>query len=138
MQDLLAVCGESARAVGHEPLALRDAYCLTEIRLTGLAELALATFRGIERNHMITGRNTGDARADLFDDTTTLVAEYGWECTFRVAARQGIRIRMTHARSDDPHERLTGFRPIYVDFLNRQRLTSFPCDGGFCFHSFSR
>src|SRR5690606_28709103 len=50
VQDLLAVLREAARAVGHQTLALRHADFLAEIRPAGLAELALAALRRVQRN----------------------------------------------------------------------------------------
>ena len=112
------------------------AYLLTEVRLAGLAELALAAFRRVEGNDVIAGLDARDAITDLFDDAAALVAEYGRKRAFRIAARQRIGVGVTDACSDDPYERLARFRPFYVDLLDRQRLTGFPRDRGSRFHFF--
>jgi hypothetical protein len=73
--DGLAVLGEAGGAVRHQALALGGADLLAQVGLAGFAELALAAFRGVQRDHVIAHLDAGDALADGLDDAAAFMAE---------------------------------------------------------------
>jgi hypothetical protein len=54
MEKLFAFARESGGAVGHHPLALRHSDFSAQVCFRRLAELALATLRNVQRDHMVT------------------------------------------------------------------------------------
>src|SRR5690606_29543148 len=129
VQNLLAFDREPARAVGHHALTLRDANLLAEVRLAGLAELALAALGRVERYHVVPGLYARDAFTDLLDDAAPFMAQDDRERALGIVSRQRERVGMTHAGRDQPHEHLAGLRPLDIDFLDGQGLPRFPCNG---------
>ena len=79
---------------------------------------------------MIARRDARDARADLLDDTTALVAEHRGKESRRVAAAHRVRVRVAHARRHEPHEALAGARPLEVDLVDLERAARLPADRG--------
>ena len=73
--DWLSVLVEAAGAVGHQPLALGFADFPAQVGFAGQAEFALATFGGIQRNHMIADGNTGNAFTDRLYNAAPLMAK---------------------------------------------------------------
>jgi hypothetical protein len=90
--DGLALMGEAAGAIGHQPPALGAANGLTEIGLGVQTVLALTTLRGIQRDDMIPRLERGHALADLHHHAGPFVAEHAWEQAFRVVAGERERI----------------------------------------------
>src|SRR5690606_7149205 len=82
--DRLAFVREAGAAVGHHALALRGAHCHAQVGLARLAELALAAFGGVERDHVVAGLDAGHALADLDHHARALVAEHRGEHALRV------------------------------------------------------
>src|SRR5690606_40929705 len=102
---------------------------LAEVRLAGLAELALAAFRRVQRNDVVAHRNRSDTRADFLHDAATLVTENGREDAFRIGAGKRVRIRVTDAGSHNAHEYFARLRRRNINFGNLKRLARFPRHG---------
>ena len=118
MQDLLAVRGETAGPVRHQPLALGDANGLAEIGFAGRAEWAITAFRGIQRDDVVPGLDAGDTLANFLHHAAALVAKDGRKRAFRIVAGQGIGVRMANSGGDDTYQYLAGFRTVQVDLFN--------------------
>src|SRR5207249_11564660 len=99
-----------------------------EVRLAAETELAVATFRDVERDHVIAGGERRDPGADVLDDPAALVAEHGREEPRGVAAAQRVGVGVADARRDQPDEALSGPRWGEVDFVDRERLPGRPGD----------
>src|SRR5690606_32519498 len=125
---------EPRRAVGHHALTLRDADLLAEIGLAGLAELALAAFGRVERDHVIADLDARDPGADLLDDSTAFMAENDRKRALGVVAGQRERIRVTHAGRHEAHEHFAGLRTFEIHLFDGQGLPGFPGHGRFRFH----
>ena len=130
MVEGAAATREPGAAVGHHALALGGADRLAEVRLAGLAELALAALRRVERDHVVAGRHGGHAGPDLFHDRAALVAEDRGEQSLRVGARQGVGVRVADAGGDDAHQDLAFLRAFDVDFFDLEWLARFVGDRG--------
>ena len=74
------------------------------------------------------------AFADLFDDAAAFVAQDRRKRALGVRARQRVRVGVTNARRDEPHEHLAFFRPLQVHFFDLERLAGCPSDCCFGFH----
>jgi hypothetical protein len=61
-----------------------------------LAELALFTFGGVERNDMVADFDVGDALANRLYDSTALVPEDDREGTLRILSGKGVCIGVAH------------------------------------------
>ena len=121
----LAIEGEARGAVRHQAATLGGTHGAAQVGLAGEAELALAAFRGIERNDVVARHQASHALAHFLDDTGAFVAQYGREQAFRVCAGQGERIGVTDGGIDDAYQHLTGLRPFDIDLDQFQRLAGF-------------
>ncbi|MPN43710.1 hypothetical protein SDC9_191270 [bioreactor metagenome] len=130
MEDRLAVLAEAAGAVRHQAFALGGADRLAQVGLARQAELALAAFRGIERNHMVADSDRGHAFADRFNDAAPFVTEDGRKDPFRIGAGQGEGIGVADAGGNNAYQHFPGFRRGDVDFGDFERLLGSPGDGG--------
>ena len=106
MKDLLASSTETGRAVRHQSLSLSRADLPTQIGLAtlslistsifkskkNLAELAFSTFRGVERNDMVTNLDIGDPLAHRLNNSTALVSANDREGPLGILSRESIRI----------------------------------------------
>src|SRR3546814_16464746 len=72
----LAFVREATAAVGHHALALGRAHRDAEVGLAGPAELALAAFGGVQRDHVVAGRDAGHALAHFHHHARPLVAQH--------------------------------------------------------------
>src|SRR5262249_13192832 len=100
------------------------------IRPSGLAKLALAAFRDVERNHMMVRPNIGNAITDVHHDGAALVAHNGGKDSLRILPGESVSIRVADPGSFDSKQHFTVLWPFYFHFLNGQRLTRFPGNGG--------
>ena len=118
MENRFTVAAETGSAIRHQALALSGTHRLAQVGLAGFAELALATFRGVQRNHMVADFQAGHALANRLNDTAAFMAQNRRENTFRIFTRQRKGIGMTHARGDnlDPH--FTGLRWCNLNLFN--------------------
>ncbi|MNG01652.1 hypothetical protein D3C84_846420 [compost metagenome] len=130
MEQGLAVVGEATGAVRHQPPALGRANFLAEVGLAGCAELTVAAFRGVQRDHVIPHRHRLHAFADGLDDAAAFMPEDDWKEAFRIRAGQGKRIGMADAGGDDSHQHLPGLRGGHIDFDDLQRLVRREGDSG--------
>src|SRR5476649_606145 len=137
MENRLAVFEETGGAVWHQTFALRGTYCLTEVGFARFTEFALATFRGVERNHMIAHCHAGDTFTDRFYYTAAFVAEDRREDAFWVFAREGVGIGMAHAGCHDTHQNFAFLWRHQIHFFDRERLVRAPGDGRAGFDHFS-
>ncbi len=80
------VVGEAGGPVGHQTLALGHADGLAQVGLAGRAEIALAAFRRVQRNHMVAGRQPFHLAAHLFHDGATFMSQDGRKQALRVGA----------------------------------------------------
>ncbi|MNF81573.1 hypothetical protein D3C84_638510 [compost metagenome] len=130
MIDGLTILGEAGGAVRHQPLALGGADLLAQVGLAGLAELALAAFRGVERDDVIPHLDAGDALADGLDDAAALVAQDAGEDPFRIFTGQREGIGVADAGGFDPHPHLTGLGRHDLHLFDGEGLARAPGDGG--------
>ncbi|MNV38993.1 hypothetical protein D3C71_1305570 [compost metagenome] len=128
--DRLAVVREAAGAIRHHALPLRRAHGGAQVGLATLAEQALATLGGVQRDHMITRLHRGHALAHFHHDAGTFMAQHAREQAFRIIAGQRERIGMTDTGVGDldQHFALLGRRDINLDDL--QRLARTKGNGG--------
>jgi len=104
VEDVLAAGTETGGAVRHLSFALGQTDLAAQVGFSALfmswgswerqhlAELALSTFRGVERNDMVADLDIGDALADRLDNSASLVAADDREGTLGVFAREGVGI----------------------------------------------
>ncbi|MCY1271717.1 hypothetical protein D9M69_209480 [compost metagenome] len=122
MVDRLAVVAEAGSAIGHQALALGGAHRLAEVGLAGLAEFALATFCGVQRDHVVAHLQGGYALAHCLDDAAALVAEDAGEHALGIRAGQGVGIGVADAGRNDPDQNLASPGRLHIDFNNFERL----------------
>ncbi len=137
MQHLLTIDGEAARTVGHQALPLGHADGLAEIGLARRAEIALAALGRIKGNDVIADLHGRYAGTDFLDDAAAFMPEYRRERAFGILPRQRESIRMAYAGRNEPYQNLTCFRPLQIDFFDRQRFTRFPSNCGSGLHEIS-
>jgi hypothetical protein len=130
MEDRFAVVREPRSAVRHQPLALGRAHLLAEIGLAGLAELALAAFGGVQRNHVVAGLQRGHAFAHFHHHTCAFMAQHRREDALRIVAAERERIGVADPSMADLHQHLAGARRGDIDLDDPQRLTGAEGDGG--------
>ncbi|MCY1520836.1 hypothetical protein D9M68_556280 [compost metagenome] len=124
----LAFVAEARGAVRHDALALRGAHLLAQVGLAGQAELALATFRGVERNDVVARLQRRHAFADLDHDAGAFMAQHGREQAFRIVAAEGEGIRVADTGVRDLYQHFAALRGRDVDFNDFQRLAGSECD----------
>src|SRR5205814_1174642 len=120
VQHGFASRGEARGAVGHESLALRGADLLAQIGPPRAAELALAAFGCVKRDHVVAGPHARDTGSHLLDDASALVAENRREQTLRVAPGQCEGVGVADPGRDDLDQDLAGLGGGHVHFLDRQ------------------
>ena len=130
VEHRLALVGEAAGAVRHHALALRGADRDAEIGAAREAELTVAAFGRVERDHVIADRDAGHARADLDHHARTLMAQHGGEQAFRVAAGEGEGVRVAHARRLDLDQHFAGLGALQIEGFEHKRLTCLKGHGG--------
>jgi hypothetical protein len=130
VKQILALALESRGAVGHQTLTLCGSDLTAKVGLSGLAELALLAFGGVESNDVVTRLDVGDALANGLDNTGTLVSEDNRESTFGILARECVGICVANTSVVDLNSDLVGLRRSNLDILNGERLASLPGDGG--------
>ena len=130
----LAIDAEAARAVGHHALALRGAHGLAQIGLARQAELALAAFGGVQRNHMVALLEAGHARAHVHHHARAFMAQNGRKQAFGVGARQRVVVGVADARGLDLDQHFAELRAFEVHGFYGQGLSGLPGDSGFGFH----
>ncbi|KAG0776271.1 hypothetical protein G6F22_012693 [Rhizopus arrhizus] len=126
----LAVVAEAAGAVGHHALALGGAHGHAQVGLAALAEQALATLGGVQRNHVVARLDAGHALAHLHHDARAFMAQHHREQAFRIVAGQGERIGVAHTGVGDLHQHFALLRRGDVDLDDLQRLAGTKGDGG--------
>jgi hypothetical protein len=92
VEEVLAAGAEARGAVGHDAAALGGADLAAEVRLAGLAELALAALGGVEGHDVVADLYVGDALTDGLDDAGALVSEHDGEGALGVLAREGVGV----------------------------------------------
>lgn len=125
MEQLLALVREARGAVRHQALALGSAYGLAQVGLAREAELALAAFRGVQRDHMVAHGHRGHALAYRFDDRAAFMAEDRREDAFRVGTGQGVGIGVADTTGDHTQQHFTGLGHGHVDFDDFQGFLGF-------------
>eukprot|EP00166_Cyanidium_caldarium_P005565 ctg_6843.g463 len=75
VENRLALVGKTRGAVRHQALALGGANGLAEVGLARQAEFALAAFRGVQRDHMVTHSHRGHALAHRLNHRTAFMTE---------------------------------------------------------------
>ena len=134
MIDRLALVAEAARGIRHQSFALRRAHALAQVGFFGQAIIALAAFRGVERNDVIALLERRHARGRFPRRSPRL---HGPECSGtgpRNPARHRVGIGMTETGRLDLDEHLAVPRPLEVDLDDLERFLSFECDSGARFH----
>jgi hypothetical protein len=134
VQDGLAIQAEAAGGVGHQAAALGAADLLAQVGLARQAELALAAFRRVERNHVIAGTQGFDVRAHVDNHTGAFMAEDGREEAFRIGAGEGVVIGVANAGSLDFDQHFAGLGAFEVDGFDAQRGAGLPGNGCAGFH----
>ncbi len=136
MVDRLALVAEAAGAVGHHALALGSADRGTEVGFLAEAAFALAAFRRVERNDVISRLHRDHAGAHLADDAGALMAQDRWKKSFAVQAVERVGIGVADARRLDFDEDLAGFRALEIDLDDFKRLLCLESDSGARLHFF--
>ncbi len=134
MEDRFAVDRKTARAIGHEALALSRTNRLAEIGLARRAVAALATLGSVERNDVVAFLKTSYARADIDNHACTFVPQDCGKDAFWIVARkrEGIGVADTSRFDFDQDFALLG--TFEIDFDNGERLSSSGGECGACFH----
>ena len=137
MEQRLALVGKARSPVGHHTFALGGAHGHAQVCFARCAEQTLAALGGIERNHMVTGLDTGDPFAQGHNDARTFMTQHGWEKPFGVFAREreGVCVADTGVRDLDQHLALAWRLDIDLDDL--QRFACLEGDGCTRFHKSS-
>ena len=121
----LALVGEAGGAIRHHTLALGCTNGATQVGFARGAELALATFSGIEGNDVVTDFQSGYAGADRFNNTATFMAKDSGKQALWVSARQGVSVGMAYTGGNDTHQDLALLRRGNINFNDFQRLVGF-------------
>jgi hypothetical protein len=130
VKQILALALESRGAIGHQTLTLGGSDLTAKVGLSGLAELALLTFGGVESDDVVTGLDVGDALANGLDDTGTLVSKDNGESTLGILAGECVGICVANTSVVDLNSDLVGLGRSNLDVLNGERLAGLPGDGG--------
>ncbi len=86
---------------------------------------------------MVALLHRGDARADIDDDASTLMAENRWEKAFRISARKGEVVGVTDPGGLDLDQHFARARAFQLNGHDLERLSSLNGDGGANIHGFS-
>ena len=106
-----------------------------------MAEQAVPTaaLGSIAWDDEVTGLIVGDTLADIVDDSSGLVAEDGWELSFRVLSRLCVHICMAECIGDDLHSNFAKFGWGHLHVYDLEWLVRSENNGGFAHdHSGSR
>src|SRR5262249_45870075 len=117
--------------------ALGGADLLAQVGFAREAVFALAAFRRIERDHVVSRLERSHARAGFDHHTGSLMAENRREQALRVLAREGELVGMADARRLDLDHHFAGARAVEIDVRDRERLARLEGDGGTDLHDFS-
>src|SRR5579862_2081965 len=134
----LAIERKPRRAVGHHALALGGADRGAQVGLAREARRAIAAFRDVERDYVVTllyGRHAG---ADIDDDAGALVAEDRRKQPLGIRARQGELIGVADAGRLDLDQNLAGARAFELDGGHFERLAGAEGYGGANIHGAPR
>src|SRR4029453_18835388 len=112
---------KAAGAIGHHALSLRGANRRAQIRLAGQARLALPTLGRIERNDVIAFLDAGHSRADVDDDTRSLVAQDRGKQALGVGAGACEFVRVANAGRLVLDQHFAGIRARQLHRFNCQR-----------------
>jgi len=137
VKQILALALESRGTVGHQTLTLGGSDLAAEVGLSGLAELALLAFGGVESDNVVTRLDVGDALADRLDNTGTLVSKDNGESTLGVLAGESVGICVANTSVVDLNSDLVGLGRSDLDILNGERLAGLPGDGGLTGNGFA-
>ena len=74
---------------------------------------------------MVTGLERAYTRTYFFDDTRTLVTQHGRKKPFGIGTTMGIRVGMTNARRNEPHQTLSFSGCCQIDLVNHKRFLGF-------------
>ena len=123
MVERLTVVREASGSIRHQTFALGSTHGHAQVGLARLAEQAFSALCGVERDHVVARLYAGHTLPHLHDDACALMPEHDREKAFRIVARKGKGIGMTHAgmRDLDEHFALAG--RLDVDLDDFQRLT---------------
>src|SRR5690606_9715891 len=113
--DRLALVGEAAGAVGHQPLALGPPDGRAQVGLAAQARLTLAAFGRVQRDHVVADFDRGDARPHLDHHAGALVPEDRREDALAVEAVQRIGVGVADAGRLDLDQHLPGPRAFQID-----------------------
>jgi hypothetical protein len=137
VKNVLATGAESGSAIGHDTFTLGGSNLATKIGLTRLAELALTTFGGVKGNNVIADLDVSDALTNGLDNTSTLVSKNDRESTFGVLTGKSVGISVADTSVGNLDTDLMGAGRENLNILNRERLASFPGNGGLTSDSFT-
>ena len=109
MVDGLPVLGESAGAVGHQPLALGAPDLGAEIGLGALAEdaIVLLALGGVAWDYNVARLDRSHSISDGLDNCRGLMPEHAREQPFWVMAVQGVDVGVAERVGDHLHADLT-------------------------------
>ena len=132
-----ALVGEPRCTVWHQPLALRSADSGAQIGFAAQAAFALATFRSVERDNVITGFNRSHPSTDFTHYSRTLMAQHARENPLAVKTIQGVCIGMANAGRHNLDQHFPGFRPLQIQLDNLERFLCFKRNGSAGLHGYS-
>ena len=136
MQQFLSLARKPRSPIWHDSLSLRGPNLAAQVRLAGLAELALLTFRRavqvievsssnftnlgylevkllLKRDHVISRLDGRHALADGFHDPRALMAEHDGERALRILPRQCVGIWKETISSEIPRRRVFRCVPVW-------------------------
>src|SRR4029077_8672539 len=119
----------------HDALSLGREQRAAEVRLPAETELTVATFRDVERDHVVSDREAADTRADLLDDAAPFVAEHRGEESRGIAPAHRVRVGVTDPGRDEPDEAFARLRSLELDLLDGEGRARLPADGSLHLHA---
>src|SRR5471030_114841 len=130
VENRLPLVGKARSAIRHQAFALSGANRLAEVGFARQAEFALAAFRGVQRDHMITDSDRRYALADGFNHSATFVTEDRREDAFRIRSGQGVGVRVANTGSHDAQQDFTGLGHGDIDFNDLKGFLGLEGNGG--------
>lgn len=97
--DFFTLAREPRGSIRHHTFPLCRSDFTTQVGLARLAKLAFTTFSRVEWDDVVSGFDVGDTFTDAFDDASAFVTEDRGEQTFRVFAREGVRVGVADGRA---------------------------------------
>ena len=99
------------------------------------AKLALAAFRRVQRNDVVTLLQRRHARPYVHHNTGAFMAQDGGEDAFGIGTAECVVVGMANAGGLDLHQHFAKLGALQIDRFDGEGAACFPGDGCFCFHA---